>query len=268
MAKKISAADAAGLVKSGMWLDYGAGLCQPDVFDKALGLRVTELANVKFRSCLTTRPRAVLEADPDGQHIFSFSWHFSGYDRKKHDGGRCTYVPLNLGEVPDYYRRFIDPVDIAILKVCPRDANGFYNFSNARKPITSVGFETNARFSYHIAKLFIGYTFTSAKAAYLAGNQFLPLLPKNKVNLALIYEKERNFKLGLEGYFTDQQYLYNGMQTPAFWEFGFMAEKTLWKNYSFFINFENFTDTRQSRYKTVVNGSHSNPTFDDIWTHT
>ena len=131
MAKKISAADAAGLVKSGMWLDYGAGLCQPDVFDKALGLRVTELANVKVRSCLTPRPRAVLEADPDGQHIFSFSWHFSGYDRKKHDGGRCTYVPLNLGEVPDYYRRFIDPVDIAILKVCPRDANGFYNFSAA-----------------------------------------------------------------------------------------------------------------------------------------
>jgi acyl-CoA hydrolase len=131
MAKKISAEDAAGLVKSGMWLDYGAGLCQPDVFDKALAARLADLANVKFRSCLTTRPRAVLEADPDGQHIFSLSWHFSGYDRKKHDGGRCTYVPLNLGEVPDYYRRFIDPVDIAILKVCPMDADGFFNFSAA-----------------------------------------------------------------------------------------------------------------------------------------
>ena len=131
MAKKISAEDAAGLVKSGMWLDYGAGLCQPDVFDKALAARLADLANVKFRSCLTTRPRAVLEADPDGQHIFSLSWHFSGYDRKKHDSGRCTYVPLNLGEVPDYYRRFIDPVDIVILKVCPMDADGFFNFSAA-----------------------------------------------------------------------------------------------------------------------------------------
>ena len=131
MAKKISAEDAAGLVKSGMWLDYGAGLCQPDVFDKALADRITGLANLKFRSCLTTRPRAVLEADPDAQHIFSFSWHFSGYDRKKHDSGRCTYMPLNLGEVPDYYRRFIDPVDIVILKVCPMDADGFFNFSAA-----------------------------------------------------------------------------------------------------------------------------------------
>ena len=142
-------------------------------------------------------------------------------------------------------------------------------FVNATKPVITNGFETNVKFIYkENFKFFVGYTFTNAKAKYLTGNQFLPLLPKNKVNLALIYEKERNFKLGLEGYFTDQQLLYNGMQTPAFWEFGFMAEKTLWKNYSFFINFENFTDTRQSRYKTVVNGSHSNPTFDDIWTHT
>ena len=86
--------------------------------------------------------------------------------------------------------------------------------------------------------------------------------------MTLIFEKEDNFKLGLEGFFTDKQFLYNGTQTPVFWTFGFMAEKTLWKNYSFFINFENFTDTRQSNYKPVVNGAHNNPTFDDIWTHT
>ena len=51
-------------------------------------------------------PRAFLEADPEGRHFHSFNWHFSGYDRHKHDAGICTYIPLNLGEVPDYYRRF------------------------------------------------------------------------------------------------------------------------------------------------------------------
>ena len=142
-------------------------------------------------------------------------------------------------------------------------------FINANKPVISNGFETNIKFIYkENLKFFVGYTFTDAKAKYLSANQFLPLLPKNKVNMALIFEKENNFKLGLEGFFTDQQFLYNGTQSPTFWEFGFMAEKTLWKNYSFFINFENFTDTRQSNYKPVVNGSHSNPIFDDIWTHT
>ena len=144
-----------------------------------------------------------------------------------------------------------------------------FSFANANKPVNSAGFETNLKFIYkEDFKFFVGYTFTDAKATYLTGNQFLPLLPKNKLNLTLIYEKEDNFKLGLEGYMTDKQYLYNGTQSPLYWEFGFMAEKTLWEHYSFFINFENFTDTRQSRYKRVVNEPHSNPTFDEIWTHT
>ena len=128
-ARKITAERAASFVTSGMWLEYGTSLCQPDVFDKALGARITELTNVKIRNCLSLRPRAVLEADPNGDHAHWFSLHFSGYDRKKHDAGRCNYLPVNLGEIPDYYRRFIDPVDIVILKCCPMDANGYFNMS-------------------------------------------------------------------------------------------------------------------------------------------
>jgi acyl-CoA hydrolase len=127
-AQTVSAESAAALVKSGMWLDYGTSLCQPDVFDNALGARVRELNDVKFRSCLTMKPRAVLEADPEGNHVCWFSLHFSGYDRKKHDAGRSHYLPVNLGEVPDYYRRFMAPVDIAVYKTCPMDENGYFNF--------------------------------------------------------------------------------------------------------------------------------------------
>src|SRR5882672_6705918 len=120
-AQTISGEQAASFVRSGMWLDYGVALCQPDVFDKALAARREGLENVKIRSCLSMKPRAVVEDDPAGQHFLWFSWHFSGYDRKKHDAGRCNYMPLNLGEVPDYYRRFLDPVDIVVLKTCPMD---------------------------------------------------------------------------------------------------------------------------------------------------
>ena len=130
-AQSVSGEQAASFVKSGMWLDYGVALCQPDVFDKALAARKEALENVKIRSCLSMRPRAVVEEDPDGKHFFLFSWHFSGYDRKKHDAGRCNYMPLNLGEVPDYYRRFLDPVDIVVLKTCPMDERGYFNFSAA-----------------------------------------------------------------------------------------------------------------------------------------
>jgi acyl-CoA hydrolase len=128
-ARRISADDAAALVRSDMWLDYGVSLSEPDMFDQALAARAAELSNVKIRSCLTMRPRAVLAADPEGRHFHWFSWHFSGYDRKMHDAGIAHYIPLNLGEVPDYYRRFIDPVDIVILKTCPMDKAGNFNFS-------------------------------------------------------------------------------------------------------------------------------------------
>lgn len=111
-----------------MWLDYGGSLCRPDVFDKALAARVVELREVRIRSCLSVRPRTFIEADPKGEHFQSFNWHFGGYDRAKHDIGLCVYIPLNLGEVPDYYRRFIDPVDVVVLKTCPLDENGYFNF--------------------------------------------------------------------------------------------------------------------------------------------
>jgi len=152
--------------------------------------------------------------------------------------------------------------------VLETDISGISRFVNVSKPVRSAGFETNVKFIFkdHF-KLFLGYTFTDAKATYLSSNQFLPLVPKSKLNSALIYEKEGFLKLGLEGYFTGKQYLSDGSQTPAFVELGFMAEK-IFRKFSIYINFENFTDTRQSRYKNVVNGPHTDPTFDEIWTHT
>ncbi len=127
-ARHITAAEAALMVKSGMWIDYGATVCQPDVFDHALAERKHDLKGVKIRACLATRPRAVLEQDPHGKHFFWVSLHFSGYERRKHDAGIASYLPVNLGEIPDYYRRFIDPVDILILKCGPMDAAGYFNF--------------------------------------------------------------------------------------------------------------------------------------------
>jgi acyl-CoA hydrolase len=118
---------AAALVRPGDWLDYTTGFNQPDLFDRALAARAGELHDVSIRNCLSMRPRAVLESDPDGRAFRVFNWHFSGYDRRQHDAGRVGYIPCNLGEIPDYYRRFIDRVDIAVMKAAPMDADGFFN---------------------------------------------------------------------------------------------------------------------------------------------
>ncbi|MET0646135.1 MAG: TonB-dependent receptor [Pyrinomonadaceae bacterium] len=145
--------------------------------------------------------------------------------------------------------------------------NGFFSFTNAGRPVRSAGFETNVRASYDFVKLFAGYTYTNAKARYLAGDQNQPLTPKSKLNSALLLEKEANFKVGFEAYYTSSQFLTDRFRTRPYWVLGLFGEKTFGK-YSLFVNAENFTDTRQGRFTTVVFPPHQQPTFAEIYTHT
>src|SRR3569833_2700004 len=112
MPETISAEEAAGLVKSGMWLDYGACHCQPDVFDRALAARRDKLTNVKIRSCLTMRRRAVIEEDPNKEQFHVFSWHFTGYDRKKHDANQNKNKPKKQNKNPNKNQHKHTPVDV------------------------------------------------------------------------------------------------------------------------------------------------------------
>src|SRR5579885_1284448 len=152
--KTITAERAAELVRSNSWIDYGFGLGQPELFDRALAARIGKLEGVKIRGCLAMRPRAVVEADPEGRHATYLSWYFSGLERALHDKGLCQHIPMNFGEAPDYYRRF-NQVDVAVLKTTPMDQQGFFNFGPSvtyHKAITekarSVIVETNAAMPY------------------------------------------------------------------------------------------------------------------------
>jgi iron complex outermembrane receptor protein/outer membrane receptor for ferrienterochelin and colicins len=160
-----------------------------------------------------------------------------------------------------FYTQIQDP-----LVLTPR-AGGFYAFENASRPVRSRGFETNLRLSYNIVKLFAGYTYTDAKAEYLTGNLILALTPKSRLNSALLFEREADFKVGLEAYYTSSQYLTDRFRTRPFWVAGIFGEKTFGR-YSLFFNAENITDTRQGRFGTVVFPPHQNPTFSEIYTHT
>lgn len=152
--KTVSAEQAAALVKSGDWVDYGFGVGQSDLFDQALAARIKELSGVGLRGCLALRPRAAVEADPDAKHIEYLSWYFSAVERRMHDRGRCHHIPMNFGEAPDYYRRFVE-VDVAVLKTAPMDSHGFFNFGGSvtyHKALTekarTVIVETDASMPY------------------------------------------------------------------------------------------------------------------------
>ena len=129
--KLISADDAAALVKSGDWIDFYGGLGQPDLFDQALARRKDELRDVSIRSCISFSPRAVIQADPTGEHFLWFNWHFSAYDRGCNVDGRCNYIPMNFGELPGYYRRFVEPPRSRCIKTCPMDEHGYFNFGGS-----------------------------------------------------------------------------------------------------------------------------------------
>lgn len=160
-----------------------------------------------------------------------------------------------------FYTMITDPI---VLEPAEMSA---YRFRNASSPVISKGFETNARFGYGIAKLFIGYTFTDAKAGYLSGDQRVRLLPKSKINSAFVFERHGDFKTGVEFYYGSSQMLDDGSRTRSLAEVGLFGEKTFGK-FSLFINAENLTDVRQSRYGTVVFPPYNDPTFAELYTHT
>lgn len=123
-----TAQEAAALVRSGDWVDYGFALNMPVALDRALAARAHELEGINIRGTLALRPLLAVEADPAGRSFSYNSWHFSGYERKLAARGLCHYLPMIYRNMPLYYRRELT-VDVAILQVTPMDRRGHFNFS-------------------------------------------------------------------------------------------------------------------------------------------
>jgi iron complex outermembrane receptor protein len=137
-------------------------------------------------------------------------------------------------------------------------------FENVNGHFDSRGMETNVKLGYSDFKLFLGYTLT--KAYLHEGNLQTEnyLTPRHRLNTVLLYEVEEKWKLGLEGYYFSKQKLSDGATGKSYWITGFMAEK-LWAKFSLYINFENFSDTRQTRFDTIYTGTIDNPQYRDIY---
>ncbi|HEY98549.1 MAG TPA: butyryl-CoA:acetate CoA-transferase [Dehalococcoidia bacterium] len=128
--KLISAEEAAGLVKSGMWIDYGAICGFPSLVDAKLAARAPGLRNVKLRAehSHTQLPGI----DPDQEHFIHNSWFLGKVERDYQKNGACSYIPFGLSEGPRMYREWLkDEVDITFIEVTPMDENGNFNFGTA-----------------------------------------------------------------------------------------------------------------------------------------
>ncbi len=141
---------------------------------------------------------------------------------------------------------------------------GSYEFQQPKGFIDTKGIETNMKLAYGNFKLFIGYTLADVKQHYNGNTTTLPLVAEHRLNTILTYEIENKLKVGLEAYYFSPQTLNNGAAGKEYWLFGLMAEK-LWEHFSIFVNFENMTDTRQTRFDIIYTGTITNPIFRDIY---
>ena len=141
---------------------------------------------------------------------------------------------------------------------------GLFEFQQPDGFIDTKGVESNIKLKYSDFKLFIGYTFADVKQHYNGIETNFPLVAQHRLNNVLMYEIEEKLKVGLEAYYFSPQKLNDGTTGQDYWISGLMVEK-LWERFSVFINFENFLNTRQTRFDTIYTGSISNPKFRDIY---
>ena len=114
-------------------------------------------------------------------------------------------------------------------------------------------------------KYFFGYTHADVEEHMTTSVKTSPLMPKNRMNNVFVFERENDFRIGLEAYYYGEQELNDGTMGKDFWIYGLMMEKVYEKGFSVFLNFENFSDTRQTRFESIVSGTKLNPIFSDIY---
>ncbi|MEM6813335.1 MAG: TonB-dependent receptor [Bacteroidota bacterium] len=144
---------------------------------------------------------------------------------------------------------------------------GQFFYENADGPVTSQGIETNIKLGFRNFKLFANYALINTRLKYDNLNEQKPLTPKHNIGSVLMYEVEDKWRIGYEAYYTGSQFRSDRTQTSDYWMMGFMIMRKI-NNLSLYINFENFTDTRQHRLENFQIDTHIKPDFPEIWAPT
>ncbi|ETZ24702.1 TonB-dependent receptor domain-containing protein [Pedobacter sp. V48] len=157
-----------------------------------------------------------------------------------------------------FYTRINNPILLTAV------TGGNLAYVQPKGNLDTKGMETNAKITYSDFKLFIGYTYADVNQHTGSVNTVYPLVSKHRLNNVLMYEIEDEWKIGAEAYYFSKQRLNDGTTGKSYWTAGLMAEK-LWDRFSIFVNFENFTNTRQTKFDTIYTGTITDPVFRDIY---
>jgi len=181
----------------------------------------------------------------------------ASYDINYRTGLFSNQVSFSINQL-FFYTRINNPILFTAL------ANGNLQYLQPGGDLNTKGTETNLKLTYSNFKLFVGYTYADVSQHTGSTISTYPLVSKHRLNNVLVYELESQLKIGLEAYYFSRQQLNDGTSGRPYWTTGLMAEK-LWPRFSIFINFENLTDTRQTKFGSIYTGDITNPVFKDIY---
>lgn len=137
-------------------------------------------------------------------------------------------------------------------------------FINAPGHLLSQGAETNVKLVMDELVFYLGYTYTDTRQYFNGLTSTQPLTPKNQFSFDSTYEIEGSYRFGIESFYTGAQLLNDGTTGKDYITFGLLIQK-MWKHLDIFVNAENLTDQRQTRWGSIYTGSLINPNFRDIY---
>lgn len=130
--------------------------------------------------------------------------------------------------------------------------------------VNSSGFETQLKLTVGKFTWFFGYTYTDAFLQNDNYNRRLSLTPQHSIKGDLLFVVENNWRIGWDYEYKSEQVLSSQLNSPAIFTTGIVVERTL-NNFVIFLNAENFTDTRQSKYESLISAPYATPQYTEVW---
>ena len=126
--KRVSAADAVRLVRSGDFIIVPTGVGEPPTLLAELSAQRREFRDVKVAQILAMRKYAYI--DPQTvEHVRHVAFFYGGATRAGGQAGWVDFIPSYFSEMPSQIERGLIPADVVFSMASPMDAHGYFSLS-------------------------------------------------------------------------------------------------------------------------------------------
>ena len=128
--KRMSAADAIGLVKNGDTIVIPTAVGEPPALLTALSEARRSLRDVQVAQILPVRKYGYFDAETT-EHVRHTAYFFSGISRAGGQEGWTDFIPAHFSELPDLLARRLLASEVVFSMASPMDAHGYFSLSLA-----------------------------------------------------------------------------------------------------------------------------------------